>query len=168
MGHVQKTLAPDMPSVSRETEGKTIASLCLGFLIKWGFGQTISLVTSKILFLAAGRILDPSVFSPFHVLSQCRDEGKPNYRCLCSHTEVLVKYCLRFLTLVRSSLSRTSLVSYFQTLHHKLIRMVACWLLFYYGSDSIIFLQNVTLTKCTFLVHYPMKSWHIVLSLLPF
>lgn len=119
-------------------------------------------------FLAAGRILDPSVLSPFHVPSHCRDEGKPNYRCLCSQTEVLVKYRLRFLTLVHSSPSQTSLVSYFWTVHHKLIRMVACWLLFYYGSNSIIFLQNVTLTKCTFLVHYPMQSWHIVLSLLLF
>lgn len=47
-------------------------------------------------------------------------------------------------------------------------QVVACWLLFYYGSNSIIFLQNVTLTKCTFLVHYPMQNWYIVLSLLPF
>lgn len=33
-------------------------------------------------------------------------------------------------------------MSYTLTLHHRLVRMAACWLLFQFGSYSIIFLQN--------------------------
>lgn len=154
---------PDMPAVSCETEGKPAASLCLRFLIKWGCGQTLSLVTSKILFPWSSRILDPSVPSP------CWDEGKPDFRWLCSHTEVLVKYCSRFVNLVCSCLPRASLVSYTPSLHHKLIRMATCWLLFYSGANSITFLQNVTLTVLTLLIHQPVtNNWTIVFSLLLF
>lgn len=61
MGHVQKTLAPDLPRASRETKGKPGASLYLSVFISGGFGQPTSLVASKTPFLSSGRILDPSV-----------------------------------------------------------------------------------------------------------
>lgn len=60
-GQVQKTLAPGLSSASKETKGKPGPSLCLGFFISSGFGQTISLVTSQIPFPSASRILDPLV-----------------------------------------------------------------------------------------------------------
>lgn len=84
---------------------------------------------------------------------------------------MLVKYCFGVLgNLVHSSLWHVrSLVSYYLTLHHKLIRMAACWLLFHSGSNSITFLQNVTLTTLTFLVHrLDANGWPTLLSLLPF
>lgn len=99
MGHVPKTLAPDLPRASKETKGKPGAPMPQ-FLHQLRVWPDHPLVASKIPFLSSSRILDPSV--PRQTLTlpcipHCWNEGKARYRVLHSQTEVLLKYCLRFL-----------------------------------------------------------------------
>lgn len=147
MGHVQEILAPDVPAGKHETEGKLVASLCLRFLIKWGLAR-LSLWSLLKLFHPAGFLTHryphlPCTFTP---LGWKEAQIQVLMLTNTSASEILLK----ILNLVHSSPSWTCLVSYTTTLHHKLIRMPTCWLLFHFGSNSIIFLQNVTLTTLCF------------------
>lgn len=175
-GPEQKTLAPGRPWVNHQVASG------VSFLIRGSFGQaklissqTISLVPSEISFLSSGRILpDPSVPKQTLVLhdsSHYWNERKPDCRFLQSPTEVLVKYCFRVLDyLVHCSLWKVhGLVSNYPASCNKLIRTAVCWLPCYFGSNSIIFLQKVTLITLTFLGHQlDASSSPILLSLLPF
>lgn len=93
------------------------------------------------------------------------DEGKPSYRCLCSQTEVLIKYCSRFLNLVRSSQSgviHPNLASQIGQ-EGSLLATLPVWVLFnYFSAKSISLHLHFSSTNLR------QNSWPIILSLLLF
>lgn len=153
MGHVWKTLAPDLPWASRETKDKPGASLCLCFFISWRFGQTIYLVALKLPFLSSSRILDPSV--PRQTLTlPCTSTRlkwrEAHYRVSHSQTEVLLKCCLRFLD--KSSATTPTMD---QAGVHNPQHCLTKW-----STLGVIqsFFSKMELTTLTFLIYLPSGS----------